>query len=83
VTDVGRTAGSLAAILKMNQEELRRKLRSDSSFEWIQRKIPPEQTEEIKALHLPGIAFIKENKRFYPNAHLAAHVIGFGRLERR
>ena len=57
------------------------KLKSGSSFEWIQRKITPKEVEEIKALRLPGISFLKENKRFYPNAQLAAHVIGFVGLD--
>ena len=81
VIDVEKTGRGLAPILKVDQEELRRKLKSRRSFEWIQRKISSSEVEEIKALHLPGIAFLKENKRFYPNAQLAANVIGFVGLD--
>ncbi len=81
VVDVERTARSLATLLQIDQEELRRKLKSRSSFEWIQRKITPKEADEIRGLHLAGISFLKENKRIYPNAQLAAHVVGFVGLD--
>jgi cell division protein FtsI (penicillin-binding protein 3) len=81
VTDPDKTAQRLAALLQIDQGELKGKLRSGNSFEWVQRKITPKEVDEIKALHLPGIHFLKENKRFYPNAQLASHVIGFVGLD--
>jgi cell division protein FtsI (penicillin-binding protein 3) len=81
VMDPGKTAQSLAAVLQTDPGELKGKLKNGSSFEWIQRKITPKEVEEIKALRLPGISFLKENKRFYPNGQLAAHVIGFVGLD--
>jgi cell division protein FtsI (penicillin-binding protein 3) len=83
VTDAERTARELATILQIDREELKQKLKSGKSFEWIERKISPKETDEIKALALPGISFLKENRRFYPNAELAAHVIGFVGLDSR
>jgi len=81
VTDPEKTAQRLATLLQIDQGELKGKLRSGSSFEWVQRKITPKEVDEIKALRLPGIHFLKENKRFYPNAQLASHVIGFVGLD--
>jgi len=81
VVEPEKTAGALAPILKMDPEELKRKLKSRQSFEWIQRKISPQEAAEIKALRLSGIHFVRENQRFYPNAQLAAHVIGFVGLD--
>jgi cell division protein FtsI (penicillin-binding protein 3) len=81
VVEVEKTANDLASILHIDRKELRQKLKSRKSFEWIQRKIPPKEVEEIKALRLPGIHFLKENKRFYPNSELAAHVLGFVGLD--
>ncbi len=81
MTDPEKTAQNLGALLQIDPEELKGKLKSRGSFEWIQRKIAPKEVEEIKALRLPGISFLKENKRFYPNAQLAAHVIGFVGLD--
>jgi cell division protein FtsI (penicillin-binding protein 3) len=56
-------------------------LKSGRSFEWVQRKISSKEAEQIKALQLPGIHFLKENRRFYPNSQLAAHLVGFVGLD--
>ncbi|OGP59663.1 MAG: hypothetical protein A2162_02525 [Deltaproteobacteria bacterium RBG_13_52_11b] len=83
VVDVEKTASHLARILTIDQGEVRQKLKSRGSFEWIQRKISSSEVEQIKALRLPGVFFLKENKRFYPNDQLAATVIGFVGLDSR
>jgi cell division protein FtsI (penicillin-binding protein 3) len=83
VTDVVKTAKDLAPLLQIPEQELRQKLKSRGSFAWVQRKISPTEVEQIKELRLPGIHFLKENKRFYPNAQLAGNVIGFVGLDSR
>lgn len=42
----------------------------------MKRKIPLELAEKIKSLKLSGIYLLNENKRFYPQGRLAAHVLG-------
>jgi cell division protein FtsI (penicillin-binding protein 3) len=81
IVDVQRTIRNLSSVLQVDRGELKEKLKSRKSFEWVQRKISPKESEEIKALRLPGILLLKENRRFYPNAQLAAHVIGFVGLD--
>jgi len=81
VVDVNRTARDLVPILQIDRQELRQRLKSHRSFEWIQRKISPREAAEIKVLQLPGIYFLKENRRFYPNSQLAAQIIGFVGLD--
>jgi cell division protein FtsI (penicillin-binding protein 3) len=81
VEDVERTVNKLASILQIDRGELKQKLKSRRSFEWIQRKISSKEAEQIKALQLPGIHFLKENRRFYPNSQLAAHLVGFVGLD--
>jgi cell division protein FtsI (penicillin-binding protein 3) len=81
IVDVGKTANSLASILQIDRDELKQRLKSHRSFEWIQRKISSGEAEQIKAFHLPGIYFLKENRRFYPNSQLAAHLVGFVGLD--
>jgi cell division protein FtsI (penicillin-binding protein 3) len=81
ILEVEKTVQKLSAIFPDNQKELKEKLKSRKSFEWIERKISPQETEAVKALRLSGIHFLKENKRFYPHSHLAAHVIGFVGLD--
>ena len=81
VVEAEKTAKELASILQIDREELKQRLKSRRSFEWVQRKISPKEVEQIKALQLPGISFLKENRRFYPNSQLAAHVVGFVGLD--
>lgn len=81
IADEEKTANELASVLQIDRKELKQKLRNHRPFEWVQRKISSKEAEQIKALHLPGLFFLKENRRFYPNSQLAAHVIGFVGLD--
>jgi cell division protein FtsI (penicillin-binding protein 3) len=81
IEDVKKTVNDLASILQIDREELKQRLKSRRPFEWIQRKISSKEVEQIKALKLPGIHFLKENRRFYPNSQLAAHLVGFVGLD--
>jgi cell division protein FtsI (penicillin-binding protein 3) len=75
--DIHGTAAKLAPLLGMTRPELEQKLKSARNFVWLQRRITPDLAKQIKELELDGIGFIKETKRFYPNAEIAGHVIGF------
>jgi cell division protein FtsI (penicillin-binding protein 3) len=81
VVDAEKTARELASILQIDREELRQRLKTHRPFEWVQRKISSKEAERIKALQLPGVSFLKENRRFYPNSQLAAHLVGFVGLD--
>lgn len=81
VVDVKKTANELALILQIDRKELKQRLNSHRAFEWVQRKISSKEAEQIKALQLPGISFLKENRRFYPDSQLAANLIGFVGLD--
>jgi len=77
VKDVPMAARLLSGVLDAPQEYVREKLESGSTFVWIQRKLPPEKVQSIKALNLTGIYFQEENQRYYPKRDMAAHVLGF------
>jgi cell division protein FtsI (penicillin-binding protein 3) len=81
IKDVEKTVHELSAILRADARELKQVLKSRDPFEWIQRKVSSKESEQIRDLRLPGIHFLKENQRFYPNAPLAAHLIGFVSLD--
>ncbi len=59
------------------QEALRRR----SGFVWLKREITPEQQAQIHALGIPGIGFLRENKRFYPGGPTAAHIVGLVNID--
>lgn len=53
------------------------RIRKGKYFAYIRRQVWPEQSARVAALELPGIGFIKESKRTYPNSDLASHVLGY------
>jgi cell division protein FtsI (penicillin-binding protein 3) len=77
ISDAGRVSASLAGILNMPVESVAEKLREDKPFVWIARKITSRQAQAVRDLHEPGLEFIKESTRSYPNGELAAQVLGF------
>jgi cell division protein FtsI (penicillin-binding protein 3) len=77
ISDVNLAARLLSGVLGVQQDVLEQRLGSSNSFVWVQRKLPQEQAEGIRALNLKGLYLQKENQRFYPNRDLAAHVLGF------
>ena len=71
----------LCSILNLDYKKTLKKLKSHRSFVWIKRKLNPEIAERIKRENFPGIGFIKEEKRFYPQNRLACQVIGVAGLD--
>ena len=56
--------------------DLEKKLGQRRFFAWVKRKVTPDEVAAVKALELPGVAFTREPRRFYPNRTLAATVMG-------
>ncbi len=72
----------LTAVLPdVNAAELRKKLGSRKGFVWVKRAVTPKEQQEVFHLGLPGVGFLPENKRVYPNGPIAAHVLGFANLD--
>jgi len=65
-----------ADLTDLDAPELRERLSSKRGFVWLKRDITPEQQHEIYRQGLPGIGFLNENKRTYPNGPEVSHVIG-------
>lgn len=61
----------------LDAKELRERLGSKKGFVWIKRQVTAKEQREIFHLGLPGVGFLPENKRVYPNGPIGAHVIGF------
>ncbi|MFH0790522.1 MAG: penicillin-binding transpeptidase domain-containing protein [Candidatus Omnitrophota bacterium] len=71
----------LMPVLCLDYAYLKNKLYRSKSFVWLARKIAVTQSQEIKAMNIKGVDFIKESKRCYPNGYLASHIIGFAGLD--
>ena len=65
-----------AAMSDIDAAELRERLASRRRFVWLKREITSKQREQIYRLGIPGIGFLPENKRIYPNGAEVSHVIG-------
>jgi cell division protein FtsI (penicillin-binding protein 3) len=77
IIDVDEASELLTAVMPdIDAAELRERLASKRRFVWLKREITPKQREQIHRLGLPGIGFMPENKRVYPNGAEVSHVIG-------
>lgn len=82
VIDKDETAELINAVLpELDGRELREKLGKKNGFVWVKREVTPRQQAEIHRLGLPGIGFLPENKRVYPNGPAGAHVLGFANID--
>ena len=68
----------LSAVLPdIDATDLRKRLASRKGFVWVKRGVTDKQQAEVFRLGLPGVGFLPENKRIYPNGPVGAHVLGF------
>ena len=82
IIDKDEAVELLTAVLPdVNAKELRERLGSRKGFVWIKRGVKPKEQEEVFRLGLPGVGFLPENKRVYPNGPIAAHVLGFTNVD--
>lgn len=81
INDANATAKSISKILKIDRKELARKLSSNKKFVWLKRPVTPKEHQAVQNLKIPGIDFILEHKRFYPNKMLAAQILGFTNID--
>ncbi|WP_078547309.1 penicillin-binding protein [Litchfieldia alkalitelluris] len=80
VVDPIETARKIAPLLGMEVEEVEAILTKDKKqveFGSKGRDISHSLKLEIEALGLPGIAFSRDYKRYYPNGTFASHVVGY------
>ena len=61
--------------------EVRDRLTSKKGFVWLKREINAQQQLEIHRLGIPGIGFLRENKRVYPTGNEVAHLIGLVNID--
>lgn len=77
IIDADEAAELITAVLPdLNATEVRERLASKRGFVWLKREITPHQQDEVHSLGLPGIDFLRENRRVYPAGPLAGHVLG-------
>ena len=81
IGDPVRAAARLAPLLEQPERDVHAALTSGRSFVWLKRRLPPAIAARVRALGEPGLGFVDEPLRLYPNRELAAHVVGFEGIE--
>ncbi|MBU8877718.1 penicillin-binding protein [Bacillus sp. FJAT-29790] len=87
VVDPEETARELAKVIDMKESEIYRNLtkvnpeKNEKPFQVefgkAGRDLSNQTKREIEELKLPGITFIRDSKRFYPNGVFASHLVGY------
>nr|WP_214839483.1 penicillin-binding transpeptidase domain-containing protein [Exiguobacterium sp. s122] len=75
-------ARELATVIPMTEADVLKRLeqnvdRGQIEFGVPGRDLTVEQKEELEAFEIPGITFVEEPKRYYPNKVFASSVIGY------
>ena len=77
IIDVDEAVELLTAVLPdLDANEVRERLSSKRGFVWLKREITASQQHEIHRLGIPGVGFLTENKRVYPNGPVVSHELG-------
>ena len=80
VVDKKATAEALSSLINMSVEDIMKLLEKDAYQVELGpggRNLSQIQMERIKELNLPGIDFISDTKRYYPNGDFASYMLGY------
>jgi cell division protein FtsI (penicillin-binding protein 3) len=67
----------LVTTLEMTAAELEQKLAGRGRFAWLRRHLPPSAAQRILDLNIPGVYARREYRRYYPDAEVTSHLLGF------
>lgn len=84
VVDKQKTAEALAPVINMSVETLLNLLNKEAYQVELGpggRGITELKKEEIENLNLPGIDFIEDQKRYYPNGDFASYILGYAKKQ--
>lgn len=76
VTDPRLEAQELAPILNVTESTLQTELSADAGFVYLAHTVSNQVADKVKALNLPGIAYLPQAKRYEPDGNLAASLLG-------
>ena len=72
---------ALAKRLDMDLGDVRGRSQSDRQFVYLRRHMIPERADEVMALGVEGVRTLREYRRYYPVAEVAAQVLGFTNID--
>ena len=84
IIDVDEAIELLTATLPdLDAKDLRRKLSGGKHFAWVKRQVSPEERDAVYNLGIPGVSYVNERRRVYPQGRLGAHVVGYVDLDNK
>ena len=82
IIDIDEAVELLTATMPdVDAKELRRKLTTAKRFAWIKRQVSPEERDAVYNLGIPGVSYVNERRRVYPQGRLSSHVVGYVDLD--
>jgi cell division protein FtsI/penicillin-binding protein 2 len=79
--DKERAIREMGSVLNLETAFLKDRLSRNKYFMWIERKVSLSEGNAVRKMNIPGIGFVKESRRSYPNSYLASHIIGFAGID--
>lgn len=84
VMDPIAAADKLLTVLEgLDRAQLIEDMSSKRRFVWLKRNLTPGETQRVNDLGIPGLRFMDEWKRVYPQGALTAHLVGFTDVDDR
>lgn len=77
VDNISRYSGLLSPILGLDSASISATLSQDLFWVRLKSRLPAEKKSEIDALNLKALGMNAETQRYYPEASVAAHLVGF------
>ncbi len=82
IIDPKNTASKLVKLFpELSYGSILQKLQSNRRFVWIRRNLTPKQHYKVLEIGEPGLKFVEEDRRVYPQGNLAAHFVGYGNID--
>jgi cell division protein FtsI (penicillin-binding protein 3) len=82
IVDAAEAARKLVRVFpNLRAAEVYAKLTSGKSFVWIRRHLTPAEQYDVNQLGVPGLEFVHEERRVYPDGRLTSHVIGYAGID--
>jgi len=73
----------LAGLLQLTVQDLQQPINAQPTrtFIYLKRGNPPDVSDKIAALKIPGVFLQREYKRYYPEAEVTAHLLGLTNVD--
>lgn len=75
----------LAETLGVDSVQLEQQVngRASREFMYLRRHLTPEHAQQVQALGIPGVAFLREFRRYYPQGEAVSHLVGIADIDER